>query len=299
MAVTPDGGGYWLVASDGGVFAYGDAGFHGSAGNLHLTKPVVGMAVTPDGGGYWLVASDGGVFAYGDADFHGSTGNIRLTKPMVGMAVDARTGGYWLVASDGGVFAYDAPFLGSAGNLPSGQAGRRHDGDQERHRLPAGGRRRGHLLLRDGPVLRLHRRDRARPARGGHGRVLILQAQAISERRRTVVRKAGVAADELRPLVVALHVGVAPGAEERPQPGIGATGARGRPRTRGTSRTTGLRPTVRSARGWDRRWRSPSRAPTAPRLRGRRVRTTRGRTGRSRPWRRARCRTCRPRSPRR
>ena len=75
MAVTPDGGGYWLVASDGGVFAYGDAVFYGSAGNLHLTKPVVGMAVTPDGGGYWLVASDGGVFSYGDAAFHGSTGN--------------------------------------------------------------------------------------------------------------------------------------------------------------------------------------------------------------------------------
>ncbi|HXQ90445.1 MAG TPA: SpoIID/LytB domain-containing protein, partial [Acidimicrobiales bacterium] len=59
-------GGYWLVASDGGVFSYGDAGFHGSAGNIHLTKPVVGMAATPDGGGYWLVASDGGVFSYGD-----------------------------------------------------------------------------------------------------------------------------------------------------------------------------------------------------------------------------------------
>ena len=32
MAATPDGGGYWLVASDGGVFSYGDAGFYGSAG---------------------------------------------------------------------------------------------------------------------------------------------------------------------------------------------------------------------------------------------------------------------------
>jgi len=31
MAATPDGGGYWLVASDGGIFAYGDAKFHGSA----------------------------------------------------------------------------------------------------------------------------------------------------------------------------------------------------------------------------------------------------------------------------
>jgi len=30
MAATPDRRGYWLVASDGGVFAYGDAGFYGS-----------------------------------------------------------------------------------------------------------------------------------------------------------------------------------------------------------------------------------------------------------------------------
>ncbi len=32
MAATPDGGGYWLVASDGGIFAFGDAPFWGSAG---------------------------------------------------------------------------------------------------------------------------------------------------------------------------------------------------------------------------------------------------------------------------
>ena len=30
MASTPTGQGYWLVASDGGIFAFGDAGFHGS-----------------------------------------------------------------------------------------------------------------------------------------------------------------------------------------------------------------------------------------------------------------------------
>ena len=74
MAATPDGGGYWLVASDGGVFSYGDARFFGSAGALHLNAPVVGMAATPDGGGYWLVASDGGVFSFGDARFFGSAG---------------------------------------------------------------------------------------------------------------------------------------------------------------------------------------------------------------------------------
>jgi hypothetical protein len=30
IAATPDGGGYWEVASDGGIFAFGDAPFQGS-----------------------------------------------------------------------------------------------------------------------------------------------------------------------------------------------------------------------------------------------------------------------------
>ena len=32
MAATPTGGGYWLVSADGGVYAFGDAGFFGSLG---------------------------------------------------------------------------------------------------------------------------------------------------------------------------------------------------------------------------------------------------------------------------
>src|SRR5271157_3606497 len=64
MAATPNGRGYWLVGSDGGVFSYGDAGFLGSAGALRLNAPIVGMAATPDGDGYWLVARDGGIFDY-------------------------------------------------------------------------------------------------------------------------------------------------------------------------------------------------------------------------------------------
>ena len=32
-ASTPDGRGYWLVAADGGIFAFGDAGFYGSGGH--------------------------------------------------------------------------------------------------------------------------------------------------------------------------------------------------------------------------------------------------------------------------
>src|SRR3712207_7687696 len=45
---TPTADGYWLAAADGGVFAYGDAGFYGSAGAMRLNQPVVGIAATPD-----------------------------------------------------------------------------------------------------------------------------------------------------------------------------------------------------------------------------------------------------------
>ncbi len=108
--------GYDLVASDGGIFTHGGAGFFGSEGGTMLNKPVVGMAQSPDGGGYWLVASDGGIFAHGDAGFFGSEGGTALNKPIVGMASTPDGQGYWLVASDGGVFAHGtAQFYGSMG----------------------------------------------------------------------------------------------------------------------------------------------------------------------------------------
>jgi hypothetical protein len=67
MAATPDGGGYWLVASDGGIFSFGDAVFHGSMGGQELTSPVVTIGDTPDGDGYALPAADGSVSLFGDA----------------------------------------------------------------------------------------------------------------------------------------------------------------------------------------------------------------------------------------
>ena len=49
MAVDPATGGYWLVASDGGIFSFGDAPFLGSTGNIHLNQPIVGMSPWPMG----------------------------------------------------------------------------------------------------------------------------------------------------------------------------------------------------------------------------------------------------------
>jgi hypothetical protein len=119
ITVTPfrtKGQGYWIVAADGGVFAFGDADFHGSTGAMRLNRPIVALASTPSGAGYWLVASDGGVFAFGDARFFGSTGGQNLSRPIVAMAGTPDGRGYWLVASDGGVFSFgDAQFFGSMG----------------------------------------------------------------------------------------------------------------------------------------------------------------------------------------
>ena len=40
------GKGYWEVASDGGLFSFGDAHFYGSMGSKPLNKPIVGIAVS-------------------------------------------------------------------------------------------------------------------------------------------------------------------------------------------------------------------------------------------------------------
>jgi len=112
------GAGYRMVASDGGIFSFGDARFFGSTGNITLNQPIVGMATTRSGDGYWLVARDGGIFAFGDARFFGSTGGIHLTQPIVGIAATPSGNGYWLVARDGGIFAFgDARFFGSTGGI--------------------------------------------------------------------------------------------------------------------------------------------------------------------------------------
>ena len=117
MAVDPSTGGYWLVATDGGIFSF-NAPFEGSTGAMHLNRPVVGMSASPDGRGYWFVASDGGIFSFGDAQFYGSTGAVHLNKAVVGMAASPGGHGYWLVASDGGIFSFgDAQFYGSTGAI--------------------------------------------------------------------------------------------------------------------------------------------------------------------------------------
>jgi hypothetical protein len=110
-----DGGGYFMVASDGGVFAFGDAYFAGSCPGIGGCSGAA-VDVMPDstGNGYWIVTSTGNVYGFGDAAFYGSPGHGTVTSAVA--TPDGK--GYWVLLSDGEIFAY-----GSAADLGSPPSG--------------------------------------------------------------------------------------------------------------------------------------------------------------------------------
>lgn len=106
---NPGGPGFWQVATDGGVGAWGGAQFWGSMGGKPLNAPMVDLVPTADGLGYWCLGADGGIFAFGNA------------KPIPGYAPladewragqRAVVGGYledgrlWLIADTGDTYAF-------------------------------------------------------------------------------------------------------------------------------------------------------------------------------------------------
>ncbi len=96
---TSSGDGYWMVASDGGVFAFGRAPFFGSTGAIALDAPVIEVVATADDDGYRLFAEDGGEFAFGAADFIGSVAERGVRFAAV--AVRPQEDGHWFVTAGG------------------------------------------------------------------------------------------------------------------------------------------------------------------------------------------------------
>ena len=85
---TPTGRGYYLFAADGGIFAFGDATFHGSTGAMRLNRPITAMAVTPGVDGYLMVGQDGGAFSFGGVfTFFGSLATAPPPSPVVAVAL--------------------------------------------------------------------------------------------------------------------------------------------------------------------------------------------------------------------
>ena len=105
MVPTADGGGYFMVGSDGGVFTFGDAKFEGSCPGIGGCAGAA-VAVVPDasGNGYWLVTTTGHVYAFGDAINYGAPGTQSVP---VTAAVRTRDGlGYWILFANGAVESY-------------------------------------------------------------------------------------------------------------------------------------------------------------------------------------------------
>ncbi len=112
MVPTTDGGGYFMVASDGGVFTFGDARFAGSCPGIGGCAGAA-VAVMPDasGNGYWVVTATGNVYSFGDATYFGGPGN---QGSLVTSAVRTPDGqGYWILFANGTVAGFgDAADLG-------------------------------------------------------------------------------------------------------------------------------------------------------------------------------------------
>lgn len=111
MVPSTDGHGYFMVAADGGVFAFGDAQFAGSCPGIGGCSGQA-VAVMPDasGGGYWLVTDTGNVYAFGDAPSYGAPGGYGV--PVTSAVRTPDGGGYWILYADGNVACF-----GDAGNF--------------------------------------------------------------------------------------------------------------------------------------------------------------------------------------
>jgi hypothetical protein len=123
-AVDAGDDGYWLVAADGGIFAFGDATFHGSMGGQPLNSPIVGMAATTTNDGYWLSTAQGCVSNFGAAPDLGGPCGEDVPFPIVGITRTDTGGGYFLVGAAATVYARGdaSAFTGPASIIPGLQA---------------------------------------------------------------------------------------------------------------------------------------------------------------------------------
>lgn len=120
MVPSADGGGYFMVASDGGLFAFGDAHFAGACPGIGGCLGAA-VAVMPDasGNGYWLVTSAGYVYAFGDATNYGQPAPQSVLVTSAVRTPDG--GGYWILFANGAVAPYgDAGAYGDTPSLTGG-----------------------------------------------------------------------------------------------------------------------------------------------------------------------------------
>ena len=129
--ITGDRSGYWLLAEDGGIFTFGNAGFAGAVPEKPradwIDEKIVSFAPDNDGEGYVVVAASGKAWFFEHPirpqlqDVIESAFGTRTLNQPIALVKERRCGGYLMVATDGGVFATpmsDCGFQGSLGDDP-------------------------------------------------------------------------------------------------------------------------------------------------------------------------------------
>ena len=113
--VMPSGrNGYWMLGSDGKVYAFGQAKNLG-APTLPAGITAADLEATPTGDGYWIVDSVGNVYAYGDAAFQGGipAGSLAPGETVTSLSSTPSGQGYWIFTTKGRAVRFgDAVFFG-------------------------------------------------------------------------------------------------------------------------------------------------------------------------------------------
>jgi len=101
IAATPSGLGYWLFATDGRVFAFGDAAHFGNAKSDRVTG-----GDNRGSDGYWLVTQGGRVRSFGTSKSLGDLAGRDLGSKVVGLAATPSAEGYVIVTAKGRIYRF-------------------------------------------------------------------------------------------------------------------------------------------------------------------------------------------------
>ena len=79
IAPAAGGKGYWLVASNGSVYAFGPRATNYGSGAGLSPQPVKAIVPTANGAGYWVVSANGTAAGFGNAGAQGSATSAKYT----------------------------------------------------------------------------------------------------------------------------------------------------------------------------------------------------------------------------
>jgi NHL repeat len=113
---APGRSGYWMLGSDGKIFAFGDAKSLGDASSaLPAGTKAMHIEPTSDANGYWIVNEDGAVYSFGDAPALGNVNAADLGphEKVTSLSATPSGKGYWIFTTKGKVFPFgDAQTFG-------------------------------------------------------------------------------------------------------------------------------------------------------------------------------------------